>query len=160
MSLYLLYKLLHILSSVALVGVGAGSAFYMFFTLRTRNVDAIAAVSRLVVIADWCFTTPAIILQPLTGYMLMRTLGFTFDTPWIQWTLLLYALAGICWLPVVYLQIRLRDMALNAQRDGAQLPPPFWRYAKYWELLGYPAFIAMAVIYYLMVFKPALNPLV
>jgi uncharacterized membrane protein len=153
-SLYLLYKLLHILSSVALVGVGAGSAFYLFFTLRTCNVNAIAAVSRLVVIADWCFTTPAIILQPLTGYLLMRTLGYNFATPWIQWTLILYALAAICWLPVVWLQIRLRDMALSAQQEEAALPPLFWRYARYWELLGYPAFIAMAVIYYLMVFKP------
>ena len=155
MSAYLLYKLAHILSSVVLVGVGAGSAFYLFFTLRTRNVEAIAAVSRLVVIADWCFTTPAIIVQPVTGYLLMQTLGFTFGMAWIQWTLALYALAGICWLPVVWLQIRLRDMARDAQARQAQLPPRFWRYAKYWELLGYPAFIAMVVIYWLMVFKPA-----
>lgn len=155
MSMYLLYKLLHILSSVALVGVGAGSAFYMYFTLRTRNVAAIAAVSRLVVIADWCFTTPAIIVQPVTGYLLMRTLGFTFEAAWIQWTLLLYALAGACWLPVVWLQIRLRDLALAAQANGTALPALFWRYAKRWELLGYPAFIAMVVIYWLMVFKPA-----
>ncbi|MEO6080382.1 MAG: DUF2269 domain-containing protein [Steroidobacteraceae bacterium] len=154
MSMYLLYKLLHILSSVVLVGVGAGSAFYMLFTLRTRNIEAIAAVSRLVVVADWCFTTPAILVQPLTGYMLMRMLGVTFETPWIQWTLALYLLTGICWLPVVWLQIRLRDMACAAQCTGAELPQLFWRYAKYWELLGYPAFIAMVVVYYLMVFKP------
>jgi uncharacterized membrane protein len=155
MSLYLLYKLLHILSSVALVGVGAGSAFYMFFTLRTRNVDAIAQVSRLVVIADWCFTTPAILVQPLTGYLLMKTLGFTFATDWIQWTLVLYVIAGACWLPVVWLQIRLRDIAAQASALHSALPPLFWRYAKYWELLGYPAFIAMVVIYWLMVFKPS-----
>jgi uncharacterized membrane protein len=155
MSLYLLYKFVHILSSVVLVGVGAGSAFYLFFILRTRNVEAIAAVSRLVVIADWCFTTPAIIVQPVTGYLLMQTLGFTFGTAWIQWTLALYALAGICWLPVVWLQIRLRDMARDAQASHAELPALFWRYAKYWELLGYPAFIAMVVIYWLMVFKPS-----
>jgi uncharacterized membrane protein len=155
MSLYLLYKLLHILSSVALVGVGAGSAFYLFFTLRTRNVEAIAQVSRLVVIADWCFTTPAILVQPLTGYLLMKTLGFTFAAHWIQWTLVLYVIAGACWLPVVWLQIRLRDMAAHASAQQAALPPLFWRYAKYWELLGYPAFIAMVVIYWLMVFKPS-----
>lgn len=155
MSVYLLYKLIHILSSVVLVGVGAGSAFYMFFTMRTRNVEAIAQVSRLVVIADWCFTTPAILVQPLTGYLLMKTLGFTFATNWIQWTLVLYVIAGACWLPVVWLQIRLRDMAAEASAQHSNLPPLFWRYAKYWELLGYPAFIAMAVIYWLMVFKPA-----
>lgn len=155
MSMYLLYKLIHILSSVALVGVGAGSAFYLFFTLRTRNVEAIASVSRLVVIADWCFTTPAIIVQPLTGYLLMQTLGFTFEMAWIKWTLALYALAGICWLPVVWLQIRMRDIARDAQASHGALPPLFWRYAKYWELLGYPAFIAMVVIYWLMVFKPS-----
>lgn len=155
MSPYLLYKLIHILSSVALVGVGGGSAFYMYFTLRTRNVEAIAAVSRLVVIADWCFTTPAIVVQPLTGFLLMRTLGFTFGTGWIQWTLALYLLAGVCWLPVVWLQIRLRDLAAEASATRTELPPLFWRYAKHWEWLGYPAFIAMVAIYWLMVFKPA-----
>jgi uncharacterized membrane protein len=154
-STYLLYKLIHILSSVVLVGVGGGSAFYMYFTLRTRNVDAIAAVSRLVVIADWCFTTPAIIVQPLTGYLLMRTLGFNAGMGWIQWTLALYVLAGVCWLPVVWLQIRLRDMAAEASAQKQDLPALFWRYAKRWELLGYPAFVAMVVIYWLMVFKPA-----
>ena len=154
MSAYLLYKLIHILSSVALVGVGAGSAFYLFFTLRTRNVEAIASVSRLVVIADWCFTTPAIVVQPLTGYLLMQTLGFSFSMAWIQWTLALYALAGLCWLPVVWLQIRLRDIARDALAAGSELPPLFWRYAKWWELLGYPAFVAMVIIYWLMVFKP------
>jgi uncharacterized membrane protein len=154
-SAYLLYKLIHILSSVVLVGVGGGSAFYMYFTLRTRNVDAIAAVSRLVVIADWCFTTPAIIVQPLTGYLLMRTLGFNAGMGWIQWTLALYVLAGVCWLPVVWLQIRLRDMAAEASAQKQALPALFWRYAKRWELLGYPAFVAMVVIYWLMVFKPA-----
>lgn len=155
MSFYLLYKLLHILSSVALVGVGAGSAFYLFFTLRTRKVQAIAEVSRLVVIADWCFTTPAIIVQPLTGYLIMREVGFTFGATWIWLTLVLYALAGVCWLPVVWLQIRMRDMAAAAAAQHAELPALFWRYAKRWELLGYPAFAAMLVIYWLMVFKPA-----
>jgi uncharacterized membrane protein len=155
MSLYLVYKLVHILSSVALVGVGFGSAFYMYFTLRTRNVQAIAAVSRLVVIADWCFTTPAIIIQPVTGYLIMREVGFSFQSLWIWLALVLYVLSGICWLPVVWLQIRLRDMAVAAAAHNTDVPELFWRYAKRWELLGYPAFAAMLIIYWLMIFKPA-----
>ena len=155
MSMYFLYKLIHILSSVALVGVGFGSAFYLYFTLRGRNVQAIAAVSRLVVAADWCFTTPAIVVQPLSGYLIMREVGFSFQATWLWLALVLYALAGICWLPVVWLQIRLRDLAAAAAAQQTDLPALFWRYAKRWELLGYPAFAAMLVIYWLMVFKPA-----
>jgi uncharacterized membrane protein len=155
MSLYLLYKWIHILSSVLLVGTGFGSAFYLYFTLRTRNVAAIAAVSRLVVIADWCFTTPAAIVQPVTGYLLVKTLGYRFSATWLEYTLWLYALAGLCWLPVVWIQIRLRDMANMALAQREELPAQFWRYAKIWELLGYPAFVAMLVIYWLMVHRPA-----
>lgn len=155
MSLYLLYKWLHIISSVVLMGVGFGSAFYMYCTLRSRNLQAIVTVSRIVVLADWCFTTPAVLVQPLTGYLLVRTAGYSFSATWLQLTLLLYVLSGLCWLPVVWLQIKLREMALVALAQQSELPKLFWRYAFWWEILGYPAFAAMLVIYWLMVFKPA-----
>jgi uncharacterized membrane protein len=154
MNYYLLYKWLHILSSVVLVGVGFGSAFYMWCTLRSRNLSAIVTVSRIVVLADWIFTTPAVLIQPLTGYLMMRTAGFGFDLWWLQLTLMLYAISGLCWLPVVWLQIQLRQMAVTAHTNQSELPTKFWRYARWWELLGYPAFAAMLVIYWLMVFKP------
>ncbi len=156
MNTYLILKLLHILSSVVLVGTGFGTAFYLYTVNRTRNLQAIVEVSRLVVLADWCFTTPTVILPPPTGLAMVYMAGWPLSTPWIMWTLVLYALAGICWLPVVWLQLRLRDMAKAALANGTDLPDQYWRYAKRWEILGYPAFIAMVVIYYLMVFKPAL----
>jgi uncharacterized membrane protein len=154
-STFLLYKWIHILSSVLLVGTGFGSAFYMYFTLRTRHVPSIATVSRLVVNADWWFTTPAGIVQPITGYLMVRTVGYSFEAAWLQYSVVLYVLAGVCWLPVVWLQLRMRDMAVKAVSDQAALPPQFWRYARYWEWLGYPAFVAMMVIYWLMVFRPS-----
>lgn len=108
-----------------------------------------------VVMADWCITTPAILIQPLTGWLLMRTLGYDFGALWLQLSLLLYGLAGLCWLPVVWLQIRMRDIAAFARRGRGELPPRFWRHARIWELLGYPAFAAMLAIYGLMVFRPS-----
>jgi uncharacterized membrane protein len=156
MSAYLLLKTLHIVSSVVLVGVGFGSAFYMFCTNRSGNLQAQAVVSRIVVFADWIFTTPAVIIQPISGFALMYMAGWSWTTPWIFWSLVLYALAGACWLPVVWLQIQMKRMAAQAVADGTSLPPLYWIYARRWEWLGYPAFIAMLVIYYLMVNKPAL----
>ena len=156
MNVYLILKMLHILSSVVLVGTGFGTAFYLYTVNRTRNLQAIVEVSRLVVLADWCFTTPTVILQPLTGLAMMHMAGWPLTTPWIMWTLGLYLLAGICWLPVVWLQLRLRDMAKAALAHNTALPEQYWRYAKGWEILGYPAFVAMMAVYYLMVFKPAL----
>ncbi|MFK0376131.1 DUF2269 family protein [Pandoraea sp. NPDC090278] len=155
MNAYLTVKVLHILSSVLLVGTGFGSAFYLYFVNRTRSVAAIAAVSKLVVRADWWFTTPAVLFQPLSGLWLMHTAGWSWSTPWIAATLSLYAIAGICWLPVVWMQIEMTRMARAAHEAGDDvLPKRYWRFAKLWERLGYPAFIAMVAIYFLMVFKP------
>ena len=162
MNLYLLLKWLHIVSSVLMVGTGLGSAFYMFFTNRSGNVQAQAVVTKLVVRADWWFTTPTVLIQPATGLAMAYLAGWPLSTPWLAWSLALYALAGLCWLPVVWLQLRMRDMAIEAAEaalaahgDGV-LPPLYWRYARWWEALGYPAFVAMAVVFYLMVNKPAL----
>lgn len=154
MNTYLILKWLHILSSVLLVGTGFGSAFYLYFTNRTGNVQAIAAVARLVVRADFWFTTPAVIVQPVTGLAMVWIAGFSLSQTWLFWSLGLYILAGICWLPVVWLQVLMSKMATDAALSNASLPDDYWRYARYWEWLGYPAFIAMLVVYGLMVFKP------
>lgn len=154
MTTYLILKWIHILSSVLLVGTGFGSAFYLYFVHRTRNIPAIAAVAKLVVRADFWFTTPTIILQPLSGYALMQLSGYSFTQTWLVWTLFLYGLAGVCWLPVVWLQLRMADMAIVAEKDQTSLPSVYWQYARYWEWLGYPAFVAMLAVYGLMVFKP------
>jgi uncharacterized membrane protein len=157
MNTYLLLKTLHIVSSVVLVGTGLGSAFYMFFTNRSRVVQAQAVVCALVVRADWWFTTPAVVLQPLTGLLMVYLAGFPLTTPWLMVSIALYALAGVCWLPVVWLQIRMAALAKHAAATGQALPAEYWRYARWWERLGYPAFAAMAVVFYLMVNKPTLG---
>lgn len=151
---YLAIKWLHILSATAMFGTGFGTAFYMFFTNRTRNVAAIAVVSRLVARADWWFTTPSVILQPLSGFWMIHMAGYPLGATWIVWSLALYALAGACWLPVVWLQLRMRDMAAIAARDDAPLPDRYWRYEKIWTALGFPAFGALLIVYWLMVHKP------
>lgn len=155
MTAYLLLKWLHVLSSVVLVGTGFGSAYFMFFANRSANPEARALVTRLVVRADWWFTTPAGILQPVSGLALTHRLGLPLTTPWIATALALYLLAGACWLPVVWLQIRMAAMARTAVRDQTALPARYATYARRWELLGYPAFVAMLAIFYLMVAKPA-----
>ncbi len=155
MNTYLLLKWVHILSSVALVGVGFGSAFYMYFTNRTRNVAAIAAVARLVVRADYWFTAPAAIIQPVTGITLASIANYPLTTTWLLVTYALYILAGICWLAVVWLQIKMAEMARVAADNNSALPPSYWRYARTWEMLGMLAFPAMLLVYGMMVFKPA-----
>ena len=114
MNAYLLLKSVHIVSSVLMVGTGLGSAFYMFFTNRSGNVAAQAVVSRLVVRADWWFTTPCVIIQPISGIALAHMAGWSPTTPWLALSIGLYALAGACWLPVVWLQLRMAAMARDA----------------------------------------------
>jgi uncharacterized membrane protein len=153
---YLTLKWLHILSSVLLVGTGFGSAFYLFFANRVDNVAVRAEVARLVVRADWWFTTPAIIFQPLSGLWLMHLAGWSWSTPWIAGSIALFLFAGACWLPVVWLQIRMEKLARQSASGGTALPSGYERRARLWEWLGYPAFTAMLAVFYLMVTKPGL----
>ncbi|WEN14009.1 DUF2269 domain-containing protein [Rhodanobacter sp. AS-Z3] len=153
---YVLLKTVHILSSTLLFGTGLGTAFFMWFTYRSGRVEAIAVATRLAVRADLLFTTPAVIVQPLSGYLLMRLMHFDLHTPWLQAAGLLYLFTGACWLPVVWLQWRVRDMAAVALRDGTSLPPLCHRYMRTWFVLGWPAFIAVVLVFWLMVAKPAL----
>ncbi len=148
---YLTVKWVHILSSTILFGTGIGSAFYLLFTSLSRDRAATAVVTRLVVRADWLFTAPTAVLQPLSGYYLLKLAGIPLDTPWVRWSLILYAVAIGCWLPVVWLQIKLRD---NAASAFATLPASYWRLLAVWFVLGIPALIAFVIVFYLMVFKP------
>ncbi len=152
---YLLLKWLHILSSTFLFGTGIGSAFYMLVASLTRDVRAIAVVSRHVVIADWLFTTPAIIIQPVTGFAMLHIAGMSFGSRWVVGSVILYVLAVACWLPVVWMQMRMRDMAMRAAATGdIELPALYWRYFSYWILLGIPAFLSLVIIFWLMVARP------
>ena len=153
---YLVLKWLHILSATVMFGTGLGSAFYKFMTDRSGNVAAIAETNKIVVLADWWFTTPSVVLQPVTGILLAQQATYALDSSWLVLAMLLYLLAGLCWLPVVYLQIRMKTLSLEATRNGETLDPGYWKLARIWFWLGVPAFLAVILIYVLMVFKPVL----
>jgi len=152
---YLLVKTLHVVSSTILFGTGIGSAFYMLLASVQRDAGIAHFVVRRVVVADWLFTTPAVIVQPATGLYLVHLAGFPLSATWIAWSIALYVLAGACWLPVVWLQIRMRELAKDAAASGAPLPDAFRRYLRIWVALGIPAFVALVAVFYLMVAKPA-----
>ncbi len=150
---YLVVKYIHIISMVLLFGTGLGSAFYKWMADLSRDVSHIAVTNRHVVLADWLFTTPTIIIQPLTGFWMLHLSGLPLTTPWVAVSLGLYLFAGLCWLPVVWLQIRMRDMSKQASKNKTPLPQRYWKYARMWFWLGVPAFIAMMGIVLLMVQK-------
>ncbi len=150
---YTLIKTLHILSMVLLFGTGLGSAFYKWMADRSGVVAHIAVTNRHVVLADWLFTTPTVIFQPLSGLWMVHMLGLPPSTPWVAASLGLYVLAGACWLPVVWLQIRMGRIATQASAQAQPLPARYWRMARCWFWLGVPAFIAMVLVVALMVFK-------
>lgn len=150
---YTTLKTLHILSMVLLFGTGLGSAFYKWMADRSGNVAHIAITNRHVVLADWIFTTPTVIFQPISGLWMVYLLGMPLSTPWIAISLSLFVLAGACWLPVVWLQMRMQKIASDAAASGSALPEAYWRMARCWFWLGVPAFIAMVLVVVLMVFK-------
>lgn len=153
---YLTLKFLHILSSTVLFGTGMGTAFQMVWAWRTARVETIHSVASGVVVADWIFTTPAGIIQPLTGYLLIAQQGYDWNEPWLLLTYALYVLAFICWAPVVHLQIKIRDMANSTLTTNTPLPTDAHSHFRIWFALGWPAFIALTGIFWLMVNKPTL----
>jgi uncharacterized membrane protein len=156
MTTYLLVKWLHIVSSVLLAGTGFGSAFYLFFANRSDSIEARAVVARLVARADLWFTTPAVLIQPLSGLWLAHAAGWPLSTPWLTLSITLFALAGACWLPVLLLQLSMAREAEAARRERRPLAAAYARWQTAWEALGYPAFAAMLGVFFLMVNKPAL----
>ena len=157
MEAYFLVKWLHVLSSTLLFGTGLGTAFFLWMAHRRGDVGSIAVTSRHVVIADWLFTTPSVIFQPLSGFWLLSRLGIDWTQPWLLLSLLLYLVAGACWLPVVWIQLRVRDIAADSAANGNSLPPRYFRLMRYWFALGWPAFLAVLAIFWLMVRKPMLG---
>ena len=151
---YLVVKWLHVLSSTLLFGTGIGSAFYLLVATLSRDLRFLAGVTRWVVRADWLFTATTAVIQPATGWWLAHLAGMPLSTHWLAWSLGLYALAIACWLPVVWLQMRLRDLAAVGVQQG-RLPPTYWRYFTAWVVLGVPALFAFLAIFWLMIAKPA-----
>jgi len=156
---YLVAKWLHILSSTVLFGTGIGSAYYMLracLAARRKGGQpaAVAMVIGHVVQADWLFTATTVIFQPLSGWYLAQKVGYPLTVSWLLWTYILYVLTGACWLPVVWIQLRMRDMARDAAATGRPLPSRFWRLFGTWIALGIPAFLALVVVFWLMVARP------
>jgi uncharacterized membrane protein len=151
---YVLLKGIHIISSTVLFGTGLGTAFFKWIVDRAGSVSAIRVVSEKVVLADWLFTSPAIVVQAVTGISLARLMGFPLTQGWVAYAIGLYCVAGLCWLPVVWLQIRMRDVARASDLHAAPLADIYWAYARVWFWLGVPAFLSLVVVFWLMVAKP------
>jgi len=152
---YLLLKVVHVISATLLFGTGLGSAYYLWRAHRSGEITVIAAVSRQVVQADWWFTTPAVILQPLTGFAMLSQGGHSLSATWLWLSLAFYLVAGACWLPVVWLQIRTHRLAAEARLAGSPLPEAYFRGMRWWFILGWPAFLAVLATFFLMILKPA-----
>ncbi len=148
-------KLLHVLGASVLFGTGLGIAFFMFMAHRSKDVRVAAAISGLVVIADFVFTGSAAVLQPITGLTLAFALGLSpLKELWIVLSIALYVAVGLCWLPVVFIQIRMRNIAQEAVRTGKSLPREYRDLFRIWFWLGWPAFAGIIGIFALMIWQP------
>ena len=156
MTLYLLVKTLHVIGATLLFGTGAGIAFFMLMAHRSGDARVIAHTAGVVVIADTLFTATAVVLQPVTGAWLAHTAGFPLARGWLGLSLILYVVTGLFWLPVVWMQLRMRDLARIAARDGTPLPAEYHRLWTLWFAFGFPAFLSVLAIIWLMVSKPDL----
>ena len=155
-NLILVLKLVHVLGASVLFGTGLGIAFFMWMANRSGEPAAIAATATTVVIADTVFTAVAVIVQPVSGALLAWLIGYSLLESWILASLALYVVVGLCWLPVVVIQIRLRDLARAAARKSGSLPDEYRRLYAIWFALGWPAFFGVLLIFGLMIWKPTL----
>jgi uncharacterized membrane protein len=153
---YWTLKYLHIIGAAVLLGTGAGIAFFMLLGHRSGQPAPIAAIARIVVVADFLFTATAVAAQPVTGALLAWHMGFSLTESWIAASIGLYLLTGAFWLPVVWMQMRMRDLAAAASQAHGQLPAEYHRLFRLWFAFGFPAFGAVLAIFWLMMAKPQL----
>ena len=149
-------RFLHVIGAAVLLGTGAGIAFFMLLAHLGGNPAVIAGVARIVVIADFVFTATAVIAQPITGTLLAWTVGYSLLEGWIAWSIVLYVFTGAFWLPVVWMQMRIRDLAAGAVRAGVPLPRAYYRLFWLWFAFGFPALGAVVAIFWLMIARPQL----
>lgn len=154
MTTLFLLRWLHVLGAAILLGTGAGIAFFMLMAHRTKNPALVAHTASIVVIADFLFTALAVVVQPVTGILLARYVGWSLTEGWLVASLLLYILIGLCWLPVVFIQIKIRNIARVAARLAQPLPAAYHALFRRWYILGIPAFLSVLAILWLMVAKP------
>ena len=154
MSLLLLLKTLHILGATVLLGTGAGIAFFLLMAHRTHDPRLVAHTAGVVVIADTLFTATTVVVQPITGGGLALLHGYPIFSGWVAISLALYLFVGACWLPVVWIQLRMRDLARAAAATNAPLPPLYYRLWRVWFALGFPAFAGVVAIVWMMVARP------
>jgi uncharacterized membrane protein len=155
MELIFIFKFVHLIGASVLSGTGLGIAFFMFMANRTGHAGVIAITSRFVVVADFIFSATAVVVQPFSGFALASAIGLSpFEESWIVWSLVLYVLVGLCWLPVVFIQIRMRNLAQDAAVNSEALPDEYRRLFRIWFWLGWPAFIGVLVIFVLMIWQP------
>ncbi|MEZ5928727.1 MAG: DUF2269 domain-containing protein [Parvularculaceae bacterium] len=148
---------LHVIGATVLLGTGAGIAFFMVMAHRTGDAKLIAHTASIVVIADWLFTATAVVLQPITGAALAHLIGWKLTEGWVVASLALYVFIGCFWIPVVWMQHRMRDLARAAAQAGTALPPAYFRLYRLWFAFGFPAFFAVLTIIWLMIARPALG---
>ena len=158
MTYFLALKYLHVIGAAVLLGTGAGIAFFMLVAHLRGRTEIIADVARTVVIADFVFTATAIVAQPVTGVLLAHAAGYSLCEGWIALSILLYLVTGAFWLPVVWMQMRMRGLAREAALRGAALPPRYHRLFWTWFAFGFPAFAAVLAIFWLMIARPAMTP--
>ncbi len=157
MTAYFALKFLHVVGAAVLLGTGAGIAFFMVMAHRTKDAATVAGVARTVVVADFLFTATAVVAQPVTGVLLAWHLGYALIERWIIVSISLYLVTGAFWLPVVWMQMRMRDLALASARTGQPLPPAYHRLFRMWFAFGFPAFASVLAIFWLMITKPTLT---
>ena len=156
MMLYLALKYLHVIGAAVLLGTGAGIAFFMLRAHLTGEAAVIAAVARMVVLADFLFTATAVVAQPITGIALAEQAGYSLNESWIVASIALYVLTGAFWIPVVWIQLQMRNLASAAASQGKSLPARYYQLFRIWFAFGFPAFAAVLVIFWLMISRPSI----
>ena len=156
MTAYLALKYLHVIGAAVLLGTGVGIAFFMVMAHRTGDARIVAHTAGVVVVADMLFTAAAVVVQPLTGAALALAAGWPLFEGWVAASLALYLVVGLFWLPVVWMQWRMRDLARAAAAAGLPLPPAYRRLYRCWFAFGFPAFAAVLTIFWLMIARPAI----
>jgi len=162
MTIYLLFKIIHLLAVVAFLGNITIGLFWMKWAYKANNVEYLQHTVKGIIAADRIFTIPGVLVITAGGIMAAIKGGYPLlGTGWIFWSLILFTLSGIIFMvKVVPLQTKMKNYLEQSINSDSYEEKKFTNYMKAWEVWGALSLATPLLSFVLMILKwPLLSPL-
>ncbi|MDQ0115862.1 DUF2269 family protein [Paenibacillus harenae] len=149
-----LWLVLHLLGVLLMAGNIITAAFWKIRADLAGNPIVIHQAAKNVMIADYAFTIPGLVMIIVSGGAMASESGVTWTgINWLTLSLILLSVTGIIWLAIL---IPLQRKMIRSSADGIKtgtISAEYRRASRQWAIYGVAATLLPIIILYLMVMK-------